>query len=265
MDTGINLFCYGAKGELDINGQIKLMQENDFTHTFIMADHPQLDWSLVDCVKRAGITFDTLHAPFYGINDMWKEGVDGDEMLKRLIACVQKCADFDIPVAVVHLSSGKPAPAISDIGNRRFAQLIEKARDNNITLAFENQRFVANLAYVIEQYPDVGFCWDVGHEGCFTKGIHFMNLFGSRLTAVHLHDNHHLPDEDEHLIPFDGICDYTYVAEALAHYSFGGTVMLELFRSESDKYKCFTAEEYYSHAGAAAKKLAQMIESKKNK
>jgi len=263
METGINLFCFGDTSVLDISEQVKLMQENDFTHTFIMADHPQLDGSLVDCVKRAGITFDTLHAPFYGINDMWKEGIDGDEMLKRLIDCVQKCADFDIPVAVVHLSSGKPAPAISDIGNSRFARLIDKAREKNITLAFENQRFVANLASVMEQHPGVGFCWDVGHEGCFTKGIPFMSLFGDRLTAVHLHDNHHLPDEDEHLIPFDGICDYSHIAETLTHYNFSGTVMLEVFRSESNKYKTFTAEEYYKHAGEAAKKLVSLIESKK--
>ena len=260
METGINLFCYDG---LDINRQIELMQENDFAHTFIMADNPLLDGSLIDKVKRAGITFDTLHAPFYGINDIWKPGIDGGEMLRRLIECVHKCADFDIPVAVVHLSSGKPAPIISDVGNNRFARLIEKAREKNITLAFENQRFVANLASVIEQHNDVGFCWDVGHEGCFTKGIHFMNLFGSRLTAVHLHDNHPLPYEDEHLIPFDGVCDYEFIAETLAHYNFSGTVMLELFRSESDKYKSTTAEEYYSRAGAAAKKIVRLIESKK--
>lgn len=263
METGINLFCYGDASMLDITGQVELMQKNDFTHTFIMADNPLLDGALVDKVKRAGITFDTLHAPFYGINDMWKEGADGDEMLKRLITAVAKCADLDIPVAVVHLSSGKPAPAISDIGSSRFARLVEKAEEKNITLAFENQRFVANLASVMEQHSKAGFCWDVGHEGCFTKGIHFMNLFGDRLTAIHLHDNHHLPDEDEHLIPFDGICDYALVAETLARYNFSGTVMLEVFRSESDKYNSITAEEYYSRAGVAAKKLAKLIESKR--
>lgn len=265
METGINLFCYGDASKLDITRQIELMQENDFAHTFIMADHPLLDGALVDKVKRAGITFDTLHAPFDGINNMWKVGIDGDEMLKQLTDCVQKCADFDIPVAIVHLSSGKPAPVISDAGNSRFARLIENAREKNITLAFENQRFVANLASVMEQHGDVGFCWDVGHEGCFTKGINFMNLFGNRLTAIHLHDNHHLPDEDEHLIPFDGIRDYELVAETLAHYNFSGTVMLELFRSESDKYKDFMPDEYYRRAGIAAKKIVQMIENQKNK
>ncbi len=263
MEIGINLFCYSGKEDENINNQIELMQENGFGHTFIMADNPHLTDSLVDKVKRAGIVFDTLHAPFYGINSMWKEGADGDRMLKTLTDTVEKCANYEIPVAIIHLSSGKPAPVISDVGNKRFSQLLEAARRKNITLAFENQRFIANLASIMEQHPDAGFCWDVGHEGCFTKGIKFMPLFGNRLTAVHIHDNHHLLDEDEHLVPYDGITDYVGVAKTLARYGFSGTVMLEIFRSESEKYNNFSQAEYYRHAGCAAKKLAEEIEKQK--
>lgn len=265
METGINLFCYGGAEELCIEKQIELMLENGFGHTFVMSDNPELSGGLVDKVKRAGIVFDTLHAPFTGINNMWKKGVEGDNTLNGLIEAVNKCADFDIPVAIIHLSSGRPAPLISDAGNMRFEKLMEHARKKNVTLAFENQRFIANLASVMEQFPDAGFCWDVGHEGCFTKGKRFMPLFGDRLTAVHIHDNHHLPDEDEHLIPFDGITDYEAVAKYLADYSFAGTVMLEVFRSESDKYIHTSPEEYYKRAGLAALKLASAIEKFKNK
>lgn len=263
METGINLFCYGGTTDGSIETQIELMKENGFGHTFIMADSEYLTDSLVDKVKRSGIVFDTLHAPFYGINNMWKEGIDGDETLRRLTDAVNKCADYEIPVAIMHLSSGRPAPLISDIGNVRFAKLMEAARCKNVTLAFENQRFLANLASVMEQFPDAGFCWDIGHEGCFTKGRRFMPLFGERLTAVHIHDNHHLPDEDEHLIPYDGITDYDMVAKYLADYKFAGTVMLEVFRSESNLYDDMTIEEYYKRAGVAASKIASCVDDKK--
>ena len=73
MDIGINLFCYGGAKDGSIETQIELMKENGFGHTFIMADSEYLTHSLVDKVKRAGIVFDTLHAPFYGINHMWKD------------------------------------------------------------------------------------------------------------------------------------------------------------------------------------------------
>ena len=72
METGINLFCYGGTEELCIEKQIELMLENGFGHTFVMSDNPELSGGLVDKVKRAGIVFDTLHAPFNGINNMWK-------------------------------------------------------------------------------------------------------------------------------------------------------------------------------------------------
>ncbi len=263
MEIGINLFCYGEAGQIDIDGQIELMLENGFGHTFVMADMPELTAGLVDKVKRAGLVFDTLHAPFVGINNMWKSGIDGDDMLDRLIAAVNKCAAYEIPVAIVHLSSGRPAPVINDAGNLRFSKLMDVARNKGVTLAFENQRFLANIASILEQHEDAGFCWDVGHEGCFTKGKRFMPWFGDRLTAVHIHDNHHLPDEDEHLIPFDGITDFDMVAKVLADYNFAGTVMLEVFRSESDKYTNFTAQEYYRHAGEAAKRIAAAIDEKR--
>lgn len=263
MEIGINLFCYGGKEDENIENQIGNMIENGFGHTFVMADHPMLSGSLVDKVKRAGIVFDTLHAPFNGINHMWKDGIDGDETLKRLSDAVSKCADYDIPVAIVHLSSGRPAPVISDIGNERFSRLMDFARKKNVTLAYENQRFLANIASVMEMFPDAGFCWDIGHEGCFTKGRRYMPLFGDRLTAVHIHDNHHLPDGDEHLIPYDGITDFDLVAKTLADYNFRGTAMLEVFRSENDKYNDFTQTEYYRHAGNAARRLATAVDEKR--
>ncbi|MBR2452500.1 MAG: sugar phosphate isomerase/epimerase [Clostridia bacterium] len=263
MEKGINLFCYDNGEKLDIEGQIELMKENGFGHTFFLGDSPLLTDSLVDKVKRSGIVFDTLHAPFDGINAMWKDGTDGDEMLKRLCETVDRCSGYEIPVAVVHLSSGRPAPVISDIGNYRFKELVEYAEKKNVTLAFENQRFVANLASILEQHTSAGFCWDVGHEGCFTNGRHYMPLFGERLSAVHLHDNHHVQDEDEHLLPYDGICDFDYVAKTLADYHFGGTLMLEVFRSESKRYDGFSPQEYYRRAGEAIKKLDDAVKKYK--
>ncbi len=265
MEKGINLFCYGDESELGLDRQIELMLENGFSRTFVMADHPMLSDTLVDKVKRASISFDTLHAPFYGINSIWKTGEEGERMLKTLCDSVDKCADYEIPVAIIHLSSGRPAPKISDAGNLRFEKLVEYAEKKNVTLAFENQRFVANLASVMEQHSSVGFCWDIGHEGCFTKGIKFMNLFGSRLSAVHLHDNHHLADEDEHLIPFDGITDFESVAKQLVWSGFCGTIMLEVFRSESDRYKTISPEEYYRRAGKAAEAIVELVEKERSR
>ena len=263
MEKGINLFCYTGKDKIDASRQIELMAENGFGHTFVMADNPQLTDGLVDKVKRAGIVFDTLHMPFEGINNIWKDGIDTDATMKRLLAGIDACANYCIPIAVMHLSSGRPAPRISDAGHRNLDKLMEYARRKNVTIAYENQRFLANLASVMEDYPDAGFCWDIGHEGCFANGMKYMPLFGKRLSTVHIHDNHYMKDEDEHLVPFDGIINFEETARLLAKFGFLGTVMLEVFTSESRIYDDFSAEEYYRHAGQAAQKLADLIEKKR--
>ena len=90
-----------------------------------------------------------------------------------------------------------------------------------------------------------------------------MPLFGDRLSALHLHDNHRKFNMDEHMLPFDGRLDYDYVAEQIAKHKYTGTLMLEVIRHNSNYYDDMSPEEYYKRAGDAAKKLKTMIEDKK--
>lgn len=260
MEIGINLYCYGNHDELSLRHQAQLMRENGFTKTFDFPSSKQTMESNAKLLSEYGISYDTLHAPFSGINNIWKKGDDGDMMLSRLLDGVDKCVTVGAKVLIVHLSSGIPAPRINDVGFSRFDALMEYAAKNNIKIAYENQRFVANIAAVMESYEDAGFCWDVGHEGCFAFGKKYMPLFGDRLSALHLHDNHKVFNTDEHLIPFDGKLDYKYIASAIGKRKYTGTLMLEVIRHNSHYYDDVSPEQYYKRAGAAAKKLKQMIE-----
>ena len=117
----------------------------------------------------------------------------------------------------------------------------------------------------MEKYKIPGFCWDIGHEYCFSKGIKFMELFGDRLCALHIHDNRCVTDTDDHLLPFDGNIDFEEVAKAIAKSGYKGTVMLELNRFalvEGKKiYEDLDDEEYIKRAADSARKLADMIEN----
>ena len=67
-----------------------------------------------------GIICDNLHAPYLNINHMWGEDVvAGEAMLGQLLDSVDKCHRYGIPRTIVHLSSGRPMPAITEIGLRR--------------------------------------------------------------------------------------------------------------------------------------------------
>lgn len=260
MELGINLFCYGKDNELTPEIQAQLMRENGFTKTFTFSNRTAASEQGAALMLKYGIEFDTLHAPFSGINDIWKKGDDGDRMLSVLLEGVDKCRLVGAETLIVHLSSGIPAPRINDVGFSRFDRLMEYAEKNDIKIAYENQRFIANIAAVMESYQNAGFCWDVGHEQCFAFGKKYMPLFGDRLCALHIHDNHKVFNMDEHLIPFDGKIDFDCVAKTIAEYKYTGTLMLELERHNSHLYDNISAEDYYKRAGVAAKKLRAIIE-----
>ena len=258
LKYGINLACFDDINELPIELQASLMKDNGFEYTFAFSSNGSANEKNASLLLKYGIKFDTLHAPFGGINNMWKSGEEGDEMLSRLIDGVDKCVIVGAETLIVHLSSGIPAPRINDIGFSRYDKLMEHARKKNIKIAYENQRFVANIAAVLEAYPEAGFCWDVGHENCFTPDKRFMPIFGERVCALHLHDNNRIFNKDEHLIPFDGKADYNYIAKTIAQSGYTGTLMLEVLRCNSHHYDKLTAEEYYSRAGKAVRKLDKL-------
>ena len=88
-------------------------------------------------IAKSGLKMTSFHAPFDGINAMWSEGEEGDAMLSRLLESVDICKEYDIPVSVIHLSSGENSPHINDVGAARYNRLIDYAVKNNINLAFE--------------------------------------------------------------------------------------------------------------------------------
>lgn len=215
--------------------------------------------------RQYGLSCESLHAPYDHINDMWTEGTAGDKMLERLKDAVYRCTWMEAPVLVVHLASGIQAPHLNDVGMNRFEKLIAFAQENNVRIAAENQRKLANLAWILERFGEddgVGFCWDCGHEFCFTNGRHYMPLFGDRVIALHLHDNHGIFNRDEHLLPFDGAIDFSHVADEIRRSGYQGSIMLEVNRGAH--YSDISAEAYFTRAAEAARKLRAMVDGSEN-
>ena len=187
-------------------------------------------------------------------------------MLGRLEDCTVCASRLGVPTVIVHLSSGVNAPHVNDIGAARFDALIEKAGDVGVKLAFENQRKLANIAYIFEKYentPHVGFCWDNGHEACFTLGKRdYMALFGDRLIALHLHDNSGEFDQDQHMFPFHANIDFGRVAQKIRNSGYEGTLMLESIMGNNHRYDGYTPEQFFATAYEAAAKLRTLVDGK---
>ncbi len=258
MEIGINLGCCK---ELSVYDEIDLMKENGFKKTFCDASREDTE-EAISAVQKAGLVFENLHAQLGDINDMWKEDESGDIMLGKLCGNIRLCRKFQIPTVIVHLSAGRPAPEITDAGRARYDALMECSRENGVKIAFENSRAVANLAMALEKYDDAGFCWDVGHEVCFTPGMDYMPYFGHKLAAVHIHDNYGILDGDAHMIPFDGVNNMNKVARELARVRYEKCIMLEVFKEtefQQGKYNGVSPEEFYKRAADAANRLESMV------
>ena len=241
---------------------VKTIAALGFSATFTGAEESDARQAeLAELFAAHGITYENLHAPFGHINDIWLDCEGGETMTEELITCIDRCVAGGVPIAVVHLSSGMTPPSITDLGRARWERIVNYAVQKGIKIAFENQRMLANLAWAMEAFPDQGFCWDCGHEACFTAGREYMPLFGNRLSCTHIHDNSGKFNADYHQLPFDGVFDFQRFARQIQASGYTGSLMLEVFANPRF-YPNVSSEEYLRRAADVAKRLRVMVDGK---
>ena len=256
---GINL---NAKQGMTEEAYLDKIVSLGFNAVFTGVPGAQRLTEIGNALAKRGLDWETMHAPYKNINQMWLQGEGAEQMFADLLRSVDACHAAGVPILVVHLSSGLKPPSLTDVGRGRFIALVEHAAAG-VQIAFENQRKLANIAWTFEEFedaPNVGFCWDTGHENCFTPGRQYMPLFGKKLICTHIHDNNGVFDHDEHLLPFDGKLDFVRAARQIRESGFTGSLMLEAIAANSHAYDDMTCEAYLERAAAAVKKLRDMVD-----
>ena len=247
----------------EVEDYIKKCSELGFNTFFSSETTMEMHSRIANALAKYNMEYETVHAPFKNINDIWYEGDAGDVVYQRFSDCIDQCAEAGAGIMIVHLSSGTKAPSLSETGQTRIARLVDYAVQKNVKLAFENLRKVGNLAWALEAFEDtnmVGFCWDCGHESCFTPGKEYMPVFGDKLICTHIHDNEGEYNKDSHLIPFDGNIDFERFAEYVRKSGYTGPLTLEVIAKNSNRYNDISNEEYLEKASIAIKRLAKMVD-----
>lgn len=260
---GVVANCLTDKTEIEA---LDLIRATGFRAVFSESNRPAEVFALREKCEKLGLSLDFLHAPFHGINDLWLPGEDYRGIWKGMTDSVDSAAGAGVPLVVCHVSSGWWPPQIGDIGLGRFDALVEYAGSKGVKIAFENLRKVGNLAAILERYeknPDIGFCYDIGHEHCYTRTVHYMDLYADRLLCTHIHDNHgrekdDWSDPDEHLLPFDGNIDYADVMRRLREAEFTGTLMLEIYDSRRPAYREMGAEAFLKTAYERIERISKL-------
>lgn len=258
MNIGINLYSKWPFEEI-----IDAFRENGINRTFVCIEHPMLG-EVMSALKKANITVDNFHAPFKGLNCIWEDGAEGEEMLTRLLESVDICVRYGVKLMVAHVSNGRPMPQIIKIGLDRYDKFMSYAKQHGVKIAYESHRYVENVQYIIERYPEAGFCLDTAHEDAFTPGVRYMPMWGHRLAATHISDNECVCDKDMHMLPFDGHIDFERTAREIATCGRDVTLMLEIKPDNHEKYKDVSIKEYYTSAAKRIKKFTDMVDSYSN-
>lgn len=270
--------CIGLLGGLGISDeeQLRLIKQTGFDG-FFTGWSPEGNQTHRALADELGLEFQSIHAPFTNAAKMWRGGEGEALACAELISCVDTAAEVGVPIVVIHPYIGFEKQAtVTRSGLDAFRRVVEHAAGKRVRIALENVEGEEYLSALMEEFadcPNVGFCWDTGHEQCYNRGKDMMALYGARLIATHINDNLGVSrydgsifwTDDLHLLPYDGITDWENVARRLNRYGYEGMLTFELSRGskphrhDNDKYGRLTTEEYFAEAYARACRLCAAV------
>lgn len=267
--------CLGLMGELgDAVEQVHLFAETGF-EGFFSGMQPETLPKLHAAANETGLAFQSIHAPFTKMDAMWYEDDRTAAAIEELEATVRACAEYNVPIAVMHTFIGFERHSPTQLGIDTFGRVVDLAGKLGVKVAFENTEGIEYLYALMEAFKaekHVGFCWDTGHEMCYNYSKDMPALYGDRLFCTHLNDNLGIKDhggvitwiDDLHLLPFDGIADWSGIAARLDRHGYSDFLTFELTtgskpgRHENDVYARMSPREYVTEAYKRACRVASL-------
>lgn len=214
----------------------------------------------LDILRKYNINVCYIHA--YSIissNELWIEGILGERLVEEMLKSLKECSSINVPIMVMHVTSGKFPPKPNEVGLSRIKFLAEQAQQYGITLAIENSCNSEHIDYLLDNInlTSLGLCYDSGHDFLYSKvPYEIIYRHGKRIVAVHLHDNeggnsvkHPNWHSDSHSIPGEGNIDWNIVKTALDYVGYKGVRLLEIESNTalpSEAPECFLARAFKS-------------------
>lgn len=202
--------------------------------------------------RNAGLFIENIHTPIQKQNDLWLNNLDGEALTDCYLQCITDCAALEIPTMVVHLPEDIYSHNV--LGVERLKRIAESAERLEVNVALENLRNFNNLSYILEQMdsPRIGFCYDCGHHYRYYPEKDLLSMYGSRMMAIHLHDNY---GDAMHRLPFDGTVDWTLAMKDVVRVGYMGATAIEAMNWD---YLKLSAEEFLNEAFKRGEELEKL-------
>ena len=195
---------------------------------------------LIKIADSYGVTFEQAHAPFPSAKDGNAEY--NEKMLEMLKRALEIAGTLDAKICVVHPVQFKENQFEQNM--ELYHKLEPYASDYGVKIAVENMwgrdnvanRIVSNVCSVADdfnRYVDAlnpehfTACLDLGHCGLVGDNAgNMIRQMGSRLGALHIHDNNNF--EDSHSLPYLGKMDWDDILRALGEIDYQGHFTYEV-------------------------------------
>ena len=197
------------------------------------------------------MTYTTEELPHF-----WQDDEIGEKIKRSIINDVLTASKYKFKSVVVHLVG-----EYTKIGEKRLYEILDFCKTKSIPLAIEN---LIKRKIIVDVFNNINhemlkFCFDSGHQNAFDKDFPYLEYFGDKLVALHLHDNNGLVDE--HTIPpFSGTIDWDIIAKQLAVLPQIANISLD-YETLNKSRKNVTEFEFIF----AVKQHSDMLEEKINK
>jgi sugar phosphate isomerase/epimerase len=231
--------------------------------------------SIAACAAANGMGIQSVHAPLTGIPQLWEPETDASKQAQaEILHCVEACEKYHVPVMVLHSWQGLEYTFPKEpLDFRFFDTLVAVTKRKGLSVALENLEGEEYLAALLERYADqthIGFCWDSGHEMCYSHSEDLLAKLGDRLIMTHLNDNLGVSrfdgktywTDDLHLLPYDGIADWDVLIQRLRKskkleiLNFELNIPSKPNRHENDVYAQMPLEQYFAEAYKRACRIA---------
>lgn len=208
--------------EINMKDRLRLMKEAGFNSFMMSIDRNHEKFTdklenIVEYCKELGLEIGSAHAPYKDpdVNEFWKEGVAGDEIEKIYFESLEFAKNHNIKTVVYHLHFENNYK-LSEVGIKRLERMTAFAENHNINIAVENLYSYDEIDYIFSKIssPNLGFCYDTGHENFLTPNSDVIFKHGNRLKALHLNDND--GKTDQHATIFTGTVNWDKIASGLA-------------------------------------------------
>ena len=236
MDTirKIGIFSwYGYR--TPIKHRLQKIKEAGFDATMLWWGDPlafeELDKTqLVKETRKQKLIIENIHVPFDDANAIWSsDRQTGKNMIARYLSWIMDCAQYQIPVMVMHISRGTEIKEPNRLGKEAIETVVEAAEKYNVRIALENTRNNHLLEYLLSsnQSKHVGICYDTSHAQLYgDEKFHLMEKYGNRIFCFHLSDND--GEGDRHWLIGHGIIDWNAFVEKFPS-DYSGIVSAEVY------------------------------------